>query len=194
MIYGYVRVSTKGQIDNNSFEQQKREILTKYSSAVIYREQFTGTTTDRPVLNKLLVALEANDTLVITKLDRLARTTTEGLEVIDNLLKRNVSIHILNMGYIDNSPSSVLIYTIFLAFAKFERDMIVERTQTGKAIAKLDPDFREGRPKTYGEKQIAHALELLESKTYKQVGELTGMSKSTLIRAKREVTARMAAG
>ena len=65
--------------------------------------------------------------------------------------------------------------------------MIIERTAEGKAIAKQAPDFREGRPRTYNNKQIAHALELLETKTYKEVEQLTGISKSTLIRAKRVV-------
>jgi len=63
--------------------------------------------------------------------------------------------------------------------------MIVERTQEGKAIAKLKPDFKEGRPKKFGKQQITHALSLLEDHSYKQVEELTGISKSTLIRAKR---------
>jgi DNA invertase Pin-like site-specific DNA recombinase len=63
--------------------------------------------------------------------------------------------------------------------------MIIERTQEGKAIARQDKDFKEGRPKTYSKKQIDHALDLLKSKTYKQVEELTGISKSTLIRAKK---------
>ena len=65
--------------------------------------------------------------------------------------------------------------------------LIVERTQEGKAIAKQNPDYREGRPRIYGKKQIDHALELLETSTYKQVEELTGISKSTLIRAKRKI-------
>ena len=56
----------------------------------------------------------------------------------------------------------------------------------GKAIAKQNPDFREGRPKKYSRKQIEHALELLDSNSYKQVEDLTGISKSTLIRAKKK--------
>ena len=71
-----------------------------------------------------------------------------------------------------------------LAFAEFERDMIIERTQEGKAIARRQPDFREGRPRLYSRKQIQHALELLQDHSYRQVTELTGISKSTLIRAK----------
>ena len=72
-----------------------------------------------------------------------------------------------------------------LAFAEFERDMIVERTQEGKAIAKQKPDYKEGRPKKFGRKQIELALSLLEENSYKQVEEQTGISKSTLIRAKK---------
>ena len=73
-----------------------------------------------------------------------------------------------------------------LAFAEFERDMIVERTQEGKAIAKLNPDFKEGRPKKFSKVQINHALDLLSEYSYKQVEQMTGISKSTLIRAKKE--------
>ena len=64
--------------------------------------------------------------------------------------------------------------------------MIVERTQEGKAIARQNPDFREGRPKKYSRKQINLALELLEHYSYRQVEEMTGISKSTLIRARRK--------
>lgn len=73
-----------------------------------------------------------------------------------------------------------------IAFAKFERDMIVERTQEGKAIARKREDFREGRPNKFSKSQIEHALKLLESYSYKQVEEMTGISKSTLIRAKKK--------
>ena len=60
-----------------------------------------------------------------------------------------------------------------LDFAESERGMIVERTQEGKAIAKQKPDFKEGRPKKYGRKQIEHALKLLENNSYKQVEDKT---------------------
>ena len=76
---------------------------------------------------------------------------------------------------------------VLLSFAQFERDMIVQRTQEGKAIAKLDPNFREGRPPVYSREQKQHALELLESgKTFRQVERMTGLSRSTLIRARRD--------
>ena len=72
------------------------------------------------------------------------------------------------------------------AFAEFERDMIVERTQEGRAIARKHPNYHEGRPRKYTKKQLEHALELLENHSYSQVTELTGISKATLARAKSE--------
>ena len=73
-----------------------------------------------------------------------------------------------------------------LAFAEFERDMIVERTSEGKAIAKQNPDFKEGRPPKYSRAQLNHAMELLEKYSYKQVGEMTGIGKSTLNRERKK--------
>ncbi len=90
------------------------------------------------------------------------------------------------MGLVEDTPTGRLILNVMLAFAEFERDMIVERTQEGKAIAKQKEDFREGRPNKYSKKQIEHALKLLENNSYKQVEDKTGISKSTLIRAKRK--------
>lgn len=185
MIYGYARVSTVTQGKNgNSLESQRAE-LENYNCDEVIEEVYTGTKTDRPKFSELINKLKSGDTLVVTKLDRFARTAVEGVQIVQDLLKKGVKVNILNMGLIEDSPVGKLTLTIMLAFAEFERDMIVERTQAGKAVAKQNPDFKEGRPKVYGKKQIEHALSLLESHTYKEVEQLTGISKSTLIRAKR---------
>ena len=90
------------------------------------------------------------------------------------------------MGLVENTLTGNLILTVMLAFAEYERGTIVERTQTGKAIARQDPNFRDGRPKKYTPQQIRLALDLLEQgRTYRQITEMTGISKSTLIRAKK---------
>ena len=181
MKYGYARVSTLHQ----DLEAQL-QALEKESCDKIYSDKFTGTKTDRPKFNELLQILKEGDTLVVTKLDRFARTTTDGINTIKGLFESGVKVHVLNMGFVEDTPTGRLILSVMLAFAEFERDMIVERTQEGKAIAKQNPDFREGRPKKYGKKQIEHALKLLENHSYKQVEDKTGISKSTLIRAKRK--------
>ena len=134
----------------------------------------------------MIEILKEGDTLVVTKLDRFARTTSDGINIVKELFERGVKVHVLNMGLVEDTPTGRLILSVMLAFAEFERDMIVERTQEGKAIAKQNPDFREGRPKKYGKKQIEHALKLLGNNSYKQVEDKTGISKSTLIRAKRK--------
>ncbi len=125
MVYGYCRVSTKGQLDGNSIEEQKAEIMKQYANAKIIIESYSGAK-ERPIFNKLLNRLQEGDILVVTKLDRFCRTTKEGLGYIDNLMSKNVKIYILNMGLIENSPIGRLIVTNLLAFAEFERAMIIE--------------------------------------------------------------------
>ena len=183
MKYGYARVSTVEQNLQSQIEQLKKAGCTK-----IYKEKFTGTKKDRPEFQKLLKELKKGDTLVVTKLDRFARSASDGMEIIKGLFNRGVKVHVLNMGLIEDTPTGRLILNIMLAFAEFERDLIVERTQEGKAIAKQNPGFKEGRPRKYSKKQIEHAIWLKDDQgySYKQVEEMTGISKSTLIRAKRE--------
>ena len=98
-----------------------------------------------------------------------------------------MSVHVLNVGLLENTTMGKFFLTTLLAVAEMERNIIIERTQAGKEIAKQNPNFKEGRPKKYGKKQIEHALELLGNNSYKQVEQLTGISKSTLIRYKRKV-------
>ena len=189
MVYGYCRVSTQMQAkDGNSLEAQKN-LLKENGAEEIYSDAFTGTKAHRPELDKLLAVLQAGDKLVVTKLDRIARSASQGIELVQTLLDKGITVHVLNMGLLDNTPTGKLIRNIMLAFAEFERDMIIERTQEGKAIARRQPDFREGRPRLYNRKQIQHALELLKDHSYRQVTELTGISKSTLIRAKNKAAA-----
>lgn len=156
MIYGYARVSTKGQArDGNSLEDQERQLKEK-GCTEIFHDSFTGTKMVRPQFAELMGKLRAGDTLVVTKLDRFARNTAGGIETINMLLERGVSVHILNMGLIDDTPTGKLIVTVLLAFAEFERNMIVERTSAGKAVAKATkPGWREGRKEKEVSKEAA---------------------------------------
>ncbi|MBQ5322069.1 MAG: recombinase family protein [Oscillospiraceae bacterium] len=91
------------------------------------------------------------------------------------------------MGLVENTLTGNLILTVMLAFAEYERGMIVERTQLGKMVARQNLNFKDGRPKKYTPIQIEHALSLLSSgKSYKEVEEITGISKSTMIREKKK--------
>ncbi|MGY0694372.1 recombinase family protein [Virgibacillus sp. FSP13] len=185
MKYGYARVSTIAQ----DLEVQIQALQAE-GCEVIYKEKFTGTKTDRPEFNKVLEVLQEGDTLVVTKLDRFARSAVEGIQTVKALFARGVKVHILNMGLVENTPTGRLIFNILSSFAEFERDMIVERTQEGKALAKQRDDFREGRPRKHSKAQILHALELLKKHTYKEVEEITGIKKRTLINRKNELNAK----
>ena len=187
MIYGYCRVSSKGQIDNNSLEAQEQEILQRHSEAKIYKEQFTGATTDRPVLSSVLASLVAGDTLVVTKLDRLARNTVEGINIVKELFSKGVAVHVLNVGLLEDTAMGQFFLTTLLAVAELERVQIIERTQAGKAVAKARAEakgekFKEGRPKKYSPAQLSHAMELREEYSIKQVSQMTGISEATIKR------------
>jgi len=189
-VYGYARVSTAGQAkDGNSLEAQERDLRAE-GATVIFKEHFTGTKTDRPKFSELLQTVKPGDKIIVTKLDRFARTATQGMETIKQLQDKGVTVQVLNMGTIDNTPMGKVIAQVILAFAEFERDMIVERTQTGKAIAKASAEangekFNEGRPPVDADR-IEYALSLLDKMPYSEVVKKTGISKSTLIRYKKK--------
>lgn len=196
---GYPRVSTntkgkkrdKRESNGNTLEDQEKR-LRDAGAEIIMPEQFTGTTMDRPVLNEVIGMLEEGDTLMVTKLDRLARTAGEGSVLIKSLIARGVKVHILNMGLIENSVTGRLLLNTLLAFAEFERDMIVERLNDGKEIAKANnPEYKEGRKA----KEIPDSFEDVRSRVV--AGELTvvdacaalGVSRSTWYKWAREVSA-----
>lgn len=186
MIYGYARVSTVKQMKSgNSIEDQVKQ-LTEAGAQEIVTDSYTGTKMERPNFTALLERLQPGDKLIVTKLDRFARTAVEGGAIVKQLHENGITIHILNMGIADNTPMGKLMVTMLLAFAEFERDMIVERTQRGKEIARLNNKRVDGRPKKYKPEQMTHALALLEEHSYTEVEKMTGISKSTLIRAVRE--------
>lgn len=172
MIYGYTRVSTRKQVDGYGLEVQKKEILSKYSSAIIIEEQYTGTKVNRPLFNELLNKLEANDILVVSKLDRFARNTVEGIKVVEQLFKKKVAIHILNVGLLEDTPMGRFFLTTMLAVAELERNMIVERTQTGKSQIQVNniidgsgdiPFFTSGESILYTDNSLTNGFNIFLS-------------------------------
>lgn len=186
-VYGYCRVSTKKQEkDGNGLAAQEKAVKDA-GATIIFRDSFTGTKTERPEFKKLLSELKSGDTLIVTKLDRIARNASEGIQLVDHLLEQDVKVHILNMGLLDNTPTGKLIRNIFLAFAEFERDMIVERTQEGKRIARERPDFREGRPRKFKTAQRDHIRDLLQQgHAVSEISKMLNVSRATIYRIKRE--------
>lgn len=185
MIYGYARVSTLAQDLESQLQALKAEGAEK-----IYQEYFTGTKADRPQLNELMRELKKGDKLIVTKLDRLARNTKEGIQIIETLFERNVKVHVLNIGLLENTTMGRFFLQTLLAVAEMERNLIIERTQEGKAIAKQNPNYREGRRPKFTKVQLDHAMNMLQNNSFKQVAALTGISMSTLKResAKRKTS------
>lgn len=185
VVYGYARVSTRKQSDNgNSLEEQTNQ-LSREGCEVIVQEQHSGSKMDRPKFEELMETLKEGDRLVVTKLDRFARNVTEGIEVVRRLFSKGVKVHVLNVGLLEDTPMGNFFLTTLLAVAELERSMIIERTQAGKEVARTKAGFKDGRPKKYTEYQLQNALGLLQSHSYIQVEQLTGISKSTLIREKK---------
>ena len=120
MVYGYARVSTKLQeTDGNSLEAQEEQL--RASGVVeIYRDTFTGTKAERPELERLKRKLVAGDKVIVTKLDRLARSTEDGLSLIKGWTEQGISIHVLNMGLIDHTPTGKLILGGLILMKVFE--------------------------------------------------------------------------
>jgi len=158
MIYGYARVSSPGQERYGNGLNAQEEQLRAAGATVIYREAFTGTKAHRPQLDALFSVLQAGDTVVVAKLDRIARSVKDGISIIEKMQGMDVTINVLNMGRFDNTPTGRLMRNIMLAFAEFERDLIVQRTNEGKAVVKQNnPDYKEGR------KAVQYDSELFES-------------------------------
>lgn len=193
MIYGYARVSSKGQKQNGtSLEEQRDTFLERgIPEENIFVESYTGTKMNRPQFDLLLSVLQPGDELVVTKLDRFARTAPEGAATVRDLVARGVKVNVLNMGVADNSPMGKVMVSVLLAFAEFERDMIAERTTAGREYKREhDPNYREGRK----------AIEIPQFDDYLQrvrAGELTvaeccaalGISRNTWYRRAKETDA-----
>lgn len=183
MIYGYARVSTKKQLGGNSIEEQYSTLKEQGCQEIIV-EQYSGKTIDRPELGALMQKMAKGDTLVVTKLDRLARNVVEGVTLVRELLHIGIKVHVLNVGLLDDTPMGNFFITTLLAVAELERSMIMERTQAGKEVARTKPGFKDGRPRI-SKKRIDAALALVDAgNSYNKVAELTNIGVATLYRAR----------
>lgn len=147
MIYGYARVSSRGQErDGSSLESQERELLGR-GCQVVYKEAFTGTKMNRPVFDELVAKLQPGDTLMVTKLDRFARTVVEGTLTMQELVKRGVIVDIINFGRVEDTPMGKFLVGIMLQVAELERSMIMERMNEGKRAKRERGEKCAGRDK-----------------------------------------------
>src|SRR5215467_14987556 len=140
-IYGYARVSTRDQTLASQDAQLRAAGCTK-----IYAEKVSGAWSDRPQLAKLLKRLDQGDVLIVTRLDRLARSTRDLLNVLDAVGKAGVGFKSLSDAWADTTTMhGRLMLTVLAGLAEFERELILARTSDGRARAKAR-GVRFGRP------------------------------------------------
>jgi len=167
-LIGYVRVSTAAQEDNTSLDEQERR-LKAYCEAYghklvkVYREVASAKNTiARPVFNEALAELAKADGIVSTKLDRVARSTRDVLTLIEDTLQpSNKALILLDQNIDTSSPYGMMVLTMMAAVAQLERDVIRERTQTGRKAKKEKGGYAFGSPK-FG--KMAVDGELVENK------------------------------
>lgn len=147
MIIGYCRTST---VDQTASLSAQAEALKEAGAEKVFEEVASGAKSDRLQLLQTLDYVREGDTLLITKIDRLARSTSDFLSIVDQLEKKKVGLRILDFGgrEIDTkSPADRLIITLFAGFAQFERDLMKERQRVGIEAAKKAGKYK-GRKAT----------------------------------------------
>lgn len=186
-IYGYSRVSTSNQ-------DYKTQILKLEDAGAkkIFSEKYTGTKKEgRKELEELLSIVEKGDLVLVTKIDRLARSIVDLNSIISTLNESGVTVTFLDnaLTFEPNKKDSMqtLMMNMLGSFAQFERDLIVTRTQEGKQWQRANKkDYKEGRPKRILNDRYKHAIELMKNHSMKEVVRKTNISLSTLKRIKRQ--------
>ena len=177
-VFGYARVSTDGQ----SLASQDVQ-LHAAGCAKTYSEKVSGARTDRPELAKLLRRLQEGDVLMVTRLDRLARSTRDLLNILDTIAKAGAGFRSLADTWADTTTSHVrLMLTILGGLAEFERELIQARTGEGRKRAKAR-GVRFGRPPALTAHQRQEAIQrLAEGATEADLARTYGVSQATISR------------
>lgn len=144
MKVGYARVSTREQL--TGYEAQKQQ-LTAMGCEKLFCEQLSSIVSDRPQLEAMLCFIREGDEVIVTKVDRLARSVRDLVEIIERIKAKGAAIEIGNLGRVNGSPTSGLILNVLGAIAQFEREMMLERQRDGIAKAKAEGKYRGRKPK-----------------------------------------------
>lgn len=182
MKIGYARVSTNQQQDSLEAQQQA---LKAYGCEKIYTDQISGARTDRPGLKAALAYARENDSIVVTRLDRLGRSTVDILRTVQDLDNRGITIEALDTQLDTRTPAGKLVLSVLASMAEFERDLIVERTREGLAHARAQGRVGGRRPKLDETQQQAALAALASGMSEAQVAQTFGVSRSTITRLKR---------
>ncbi|WP_242122281.1 recombinase family protein [Sphingomonas lacusdianchii] len=179
MLIGYARVST----DDQDLRLQ-RAALKQAGCTRTFEERISGTKRDRSELSKMIEQLRHNDTVVVTRLDRLARSTRDLLDIAEKLKTAGVGLRSLAEPWADTtSPAGRMVLTVFAGIAEFERDLIHQRTSSGRIAAK-ERGVRFGRPPKLSSEQIKLGERLIsEGTSVREAARLLKCHHATLYRA-----------
>lgn len=178
MLIGYARVSTEKQNLDRQEDQLKEFGVSKEN---IFTEKITGTKRDRPALQKLLEFARKDDTIVISDLTRISRSTKDLISLVEELGTRGINIKSLKESWLDTGTAQgKLMFTIFCGLSQFERDLTSERTKSGLRSARARGK-NGGRP-AVKRANIEKALMLYDTQkiSVKDICEMCGISKNTL--------------
>ena len=178
---GYARVSTVEQ--DLSVQRNALQALGVPTERIYVDHGLTGTNRDRPGLAQAMAACRAGDTLVVTKLDRLARSVSDARDIVDELTRRGVVLNIGGSVHDPADPVGRLLFNVLAMVAEFEADLIRSRTREGMAAARAAGKLRGRKPKL-SPRQEEHLLELHASgeRTPSELAELFGVTRSTVYR------------
>jgi DNA invertase Pin-like site-specific DNA recombinase len=182
MSIGYARVSTAEQ--DLTAQRNALEALGVAPKRIYVDHGLTGTNRERPGLREALAACRAGDTLVVTKLDRLARSLPDARDIADELTERQVKLNLGGSVHDPTDPVGRLLFNMLAMVAEFESDLIRMRTREGMAVARAAGKLRGRQPKLKPA-QEAHLAALYEAgaKTPGELAELFGVARSTVYRA-----------
>lgn len=179
MLYGYARVSTQGQ----SLEAQIAELKAAGCEA-IYSEKISGARSDRKEMHKAIDKLQAGDTFIVTRLDRLARSTRDLLNLIESIGKKAATFKSLRDSWADTtSAHGRLMLTILGGLAEFERELIQSRTKEGRARA-IAKGVKMGRKSKLTHYQRIEAKRRIEAgESLREVAKSYNVAHTTIGRA-----------
>jgi len=180
-LIGYARCSTDKQ--DLAAQQAMLEELGVAPDRIYTDRGRTGTTRDRPGLDQALAAVRAGDTLVVPKLDRLARSVPDARHIADALVDRGVKLALGASVYDPTDPMGKMFFNILATFAEFEADLIRLRTREGMAIARAKGKLRGKRPKL-SDKQHKELWRMYDTGEYSisDLAELFSVSRPTVYR------------
>ena len=188
LLIGYARVSTHAQ--DLTAQRHRLEALGVEPERVYVDHGLTGTHRDRPGLREALAACRAGDTLVVTKLDRLARSLPDARDIVDDLTRRSVRLNLGGSVHDPTDPVGRLLFNVLAMVAEFETDLIRARTREGMKVAKANGRLRGKQPKL-SPTQAAHLVDLHRSgrHTSAELAELFNVARSTIYRTLRRAAA-----